>query len=34
VTIGGQQWQIQGNWSNAAAATHSGYTKGGCIETS
>ena len=34
VTIGTQSWKIQGNWSNAAASTNSGYANGGCIETS
>jgi hypothetical protein len=34
VAIGGQNWKIQGNWSNAAASTNSGYAKGGCIQTS
>jgi hypothetical protein len=34
VSIGGQSWKIQGNWSNAAAATNSGYANGGCIQTS
>jgi hypothetical protein len=34
VTIGGQSWKIQGNWSNAAASTNSGYANGGCIQTS
>jgi len=34
VTIGNETWKIQGNWSNAAAATNSGYTRGGCIQTS
>ena len=34
VTIGGQSWKIQGNWSNAAANTNSGYANGGCIQTS
>jgi hypothetical protein len=34
VTIGGESWKIQGNWSNAAAATNSGYANGGCIQTS
>jgi hypothetical protein len=34
VTIGTQTWKIQGNWSNAAAGTNSGYAKGGCIQTS
>lgn len=34
VTIGAQSWKIQGNWSNAAAATNSGYANGGCIQTS
>jgi hypothetical protein len=33
VTIGGQAWLIQGNWSNAANNTKSGYNKAGCIET-
>jgi hypothetical protein len=34
VSIGGESWKIQGNWSNAAAAANSGYANGGCIETS
>ena len=34
VTIGSQSWKIQGNWSNAAANTNSGYANGGCIQTS
>jgi hypothetical protein len=34
VTIGGQSWKIQGNWSNAAANANSGYANGGCIQTS
>jgi hypothetical protein len=34
VSIGGQSWKIQGNWSNAAANTRSGYANGGCIQTS
>jgi hypothetical protein len=34
VTVGGQSWKIQGNWSNAAANTNSGYANGGCIQTS
>ncbi|HEX4526410.1 MAG TPA: hypothetical protein VH108_06665 [Gaiellaceae bacterium] len=34
VSIGGQSWKIQGNWSNAAAANNSGYANGGCIQTS
>ncbi|HET8893408.1 MAG TPA: hypothetical protein VFM96_04870 [Gaiellaceae bacterium] len=34
VTIGTQSWKIQGNWSNAAAGTNSGYANGGCIQTS
>jgi len=34
VTIGTQTWKVQGNWSNAAAATNSGYANGGCIQTS
>jgi hypothetical protein len=34
VTIGGQSWKIQGNWSNAAANARSGYANVGCIQTS
>jgi hypothetical protein len=34
VAIGSQNWKIQGNWSNAAANTNSGYANGGCIQTS
>jgi hypothetical protein len=34
VFIGGENWKIQGNWSNAAANTNSGYANGGCIQTS
>jgi hypothetical protein len=34
VTIGSQQWKIQGNWSNAAATAGTGYANGGCIQTS
>jgi hypothetical protein len=34
VTIGGQTWKIQGNWSNAAANARSGYANVGCIQTS
>jgi hypothetical protein len=34
VAIGGQNWKIQGNWSNTAANTNSGYANGGCIQTS
>jgi len=34
VTIGSQSWKIQGNWSNAAAASNSGYANVGCIQTS
>ena len=33
VTLGGEQWKIQGNWSNAANNAHSGYDKAGCIQT-
>jgi hypothetical protein len=33
VAIGGQNWKIQGNWSNAAALAGTGYAKIGCIET-
>jgi hypothetical protein len=34
VTIGWQQWKIQGNWSNAAADAKTGYANLGCIQTS
>ena len=34
VAIGGQNWKIQGNWSNAAAIAGTGYAKVGCIQTS
>ena len=34
VTLGGAKWKIQGNWSNAAYNTRSGYDGAGCIETS
>jgi hypothetical protein len=34
VTIGAQSWKIQGNWSNVAANSNSGYANGGCIQTS
>jgi hypothetical protein len=34
VTIGSQQWKIQGNWSNAAANAGTGYANVGCIQTS
>jgi hypothetical protein len=34
VMFGGQSWKIQGNWSNAANATHAGYDNAGCIQTS
>jgi hypothetical protein len=34
VSIGAQSWKIQGNWSNAAASSNSGYANGGCIQTS
>jgi hypothetical protein len=30
-SFGNESWLIQGNWSNAAAATHSGYDGAGCI---
>jgi hypothetical protein len=33
VSIGGQSWKIQGNWSNAAALANSGYANVGCIQT-
>jgi len=32
VSFGGEQWKIQGNWSNVAYSTHSGYDKAGCIQ--
>jgi hypothetical protein len=28
----GSVWKVQGNWSNAAYDTGTGYTKGGCIQ--
>ncbi|HSB39695.1 MAG TPA: hypothetical protein VLD13_11450 [Gaiellaceae bacterium] len=34
VSIGGQDWKIQGNWSNAAATARTGYANVGCIQTS
>ncbi len=34
VLIGGQNWRIQGNWSNAAANARTGYANVGCIQTS
>lgn len=34
VTLKGEDWKIQGNWSNAAYLAGTGYTLGGCIETS
>ena len=34
VSIGGQSWKIQGNWSNAAASAGTGYANVGCIQTS
>jgi hypothetical protein len=34
VTIGSQQWKVQGNWSNAAANAGTGYANVGCIQTS
>jgi hypothetical protein len=33
VTVGGSSWKIQGNWSNAAYNTKSGYDGAGCIQT-
>jgi len=33
VTIGNEQWRIQGNWSNAAATANTGYANVGCIQT-
>lgn len=32
VNVGGQSWKIQGNFSNAAFATGSGYDSAGCID--
>lgn len=32
VSIGGQSWKIQGNFSNKAYGTHSGYDGAGCID--
>lgn len=34
VTIGGQSWKIQGNWSNNAYNARSGYDHAGCIQKS
>jgi hypothetical protein len=34
VTIAGQSWKIQGNWSNKASNSRTGYYNAGCIETS
>jgi hypothetical protein len=34
VTIAGQSWKIQGNWSNKASNSRSGYYNAGCIQTS
>ncbi len=34
VSIGGQSWKIQGNWSNAAALAGTGYANVGCIQMS
>jgi len=34
VTLGTERWKIQGNWSNEAYAAGTGYTLGGCIQTS
>ena len=34
VTIGGQTWKIQGNWSNAAAKQAAATPTWGCIQTS
>jgi hypothetical protein len=33
VTLNGEKWKIQGNWSNAAAIAKSGYDHAGCIQT-
>jgi hypothetical protein len=33
ISIGGQSWKIQGNWSNAAYNARSGYDGAGCIQT-
>jgi hypothetical protein len=32
VVLGGVSWKIQGNFSNAAAGSHTGYDGGGCID--
>jgi hypothetical protein len=32
LSIGGTSWKIQGNFSNAAFAAHSGYDGAGCID--
>jgi hypothetical protein len=32
VQLGGTSWKIQGNFSNAASAAHSGYDGAGCID--
>lgn len=33
VTLNGEDWKVQGNWSNAAYSARSGYDGAGCIET-
>jgi hypothetical protein len=33
VSIGGQDWKIQGNFSNNASNNRSGYDRAGCIQT-
>lgn len=33
VSIGGQSWKIQGNWSNGAASARIGHANVGCIQT-
>jgi hypothetical protein len=33
VTIGGESWKIQGNFSNNAYNSRSGYDGAGCIQT-
>ncbi len=32
VSLGGESWKVQGNWSNAAYSNKSGYDGGGCIQ--
>jgi hypothetical protein len=32
LNLGGTQWKVQGNWSNSADSTRSGYDGAGCID--